>query len=86
MEHTTNTKIIFADSAEEAKKAYLDAGNKPDHDANARIDVCKASEEPDFDFDSPFNLIGEVSLSPEYMDIVRQDPERAYVIYFIEQQ
>lgn len=85
MQHTTNTHIIFADSAEDAKAQYIALGVKPDEDPNAVMDVCKCTEEEDFDFDSPFNLIGEVSLSPEYMTTVNTDPERAYVIYYIEE-
>lgn len=85
MQHTTNTRVIFADSAEDAKAQYLALGVKPDEDPNATLDVCKVSEEEDFDLESPFNLIGEVSLSPEYMDIVRQDADRAYVLYYIEE-
>lgn len=85
MKHTTNTHVIFADSAEEAKAQYFAMGIAPDHDDKALLDVCKCSEEEDFDFASPFNLIGEVSLSPEYMALVNQDPERAYVLYYIEE-
>lgn len=85
MKHTTNTRVIFADSAEDAREQYLLSGVKPDHDANAILDICKCSEEEDFDFASPFNLIGEVSLSPEYMAEVNRDPQRAYVLYYIEE-
>lgn len=85
MKHTTNTRVVFADSEEAAKEAYLALGVQPEHDANAVLDICKCSEEEDFDFESPFNLIGEVSLSPEYMAKVNEDPERAYVIYYIEE-
>lgn len=85
MQHTTNTRVIFADSAEDARNQYLALGIKPDEDPNAVLDVCKCSEEEDFDFESPFNLIGEVSLSPEYMAKVNEDPQRAYVIYYIEE-
>ena len=49
------------------------------------MDICKCADDPEFDFESPFNLIGEVSLSPEYMDIVNQDPQRAYVVYYFEE-
>ncbi len=85
MKHTTNTHVVFADNAAAAKEQFLAMGVTPDHDENAVLDVCKCSEEEDFDFASPFNLIGEVSLSPEYMATVNQDPERAYVIYYIEE-
>ncbi len=85
MKHTTNTHVIFADSAQEAEEQYRAMGIAPDHDANAQLCVCKCSEEEDFDFESPFNLIGEVSLSPEYMSKVNEDPQRAYVLYYIEE-
>lgn len=85
MQHTTNTQIIFADNAEDAKAQYLALNIKPDEDPNAVLDVCKCADDEEFDFDSPFNLIGEVSLSPEYMEKVNTDPQRAYVIYYIEE-
>lgn len=85
MKHTTNTQVIFADSVEDALEQFKALGVKPDHDENAVLDICKCSEEEDFDFDSPFNLIGEVSLSPEYMEKVNQDPQRAYVLYYLEE-
>ena len=31
-----------------------------------------------------FNLIGEISVGIDVMNIIRQDYERAYVIYYIE--
>ncbi len=85
MQHTTNTQIIFADSAEDAKAQYIALGIQPDEDPNATLDVCKCADDEEFDFDSPFNLIGEVSLSPEFMEKVNTDPQRAYVIYYIEE-
>lgn len=85
MIHTTGTRVVFADSSEEAKVAYEALGVKPEHDPNAKMDICKCADDPEFDFESPFNLIGEVSLSPEYMDIVNQDPQRAYVVYYFEE-
>ncbi|MFP5522363.1 hypothetical protein [Peptococcus simiae] len=85
MTHTTGTRVVFADSQEEAKKEYEALCVQPEHDAQAKMDICKCSEEEDFDFDSPFNLIGEVSLSPEYMELVNKDPQRAYVIYYLEE-
>lgn len=85
MTHTTGTRVVFADSQVEAKKEYEALGVQPEHDTQAKMDICKCSEEEDFDFDSPFNLIGEVSLSPEYMELVNKDPQRAYVIYYLEE-
>ena len=79
MQHTTNTHIIFADSAEDAKAQFIALGVKPDEDPNAQLDICKCTEEEDFDFESPFNLIGE------YMEKINTDPERAYVLYYIEE-
>lgn len=85
MLHTTHTQVIFADSSEDARAQYLALGIQPDEDPNAKLDVCKCSEEEDFDFDSPFNLIGEISLSPEVMEKINTDPQRAYVLYYIEE-
>ena len=31
-----------------------------------------------------FNLIGEISVGIDVMNIIRQDYERAYVVYYIE--
>ena len=84
MQHTSHTQIVFADSKEEAKEKYLQLGIAPDHDPNAIVDVVKCDEEEDFDIDSPFNLIGEVSISQSYMETIRQDFHRAYCIYYIE--
>lgn len=85
MQHTTHTQVVFADNAEEAKEKFLALGIQPDHDANAQMDVIRALDEEDFDLESPFNLVGEISLSAEYMDKIREDAERAYVVYYIEE-
>lgn len=85
MQHTTNTQVIFADSAEEARKKYLALGIKPDHDENASLEIVRCLDDEDFDPESPFNLVGEISLSPEYMEKVQTDVERAYVGYYLEQ-
>lgn len=85
MQHTTHTQIIFADSPEEAQEKFLALGIKPDHDENAKLDVVRALDDEDFDIESPFNLVGEISLSPDYMDKIREDAERAYVLYYIEE-
>ena len=44
MQHTTNTHIIFADSADDAKAQFLALGVKPDEDPNAQLDICKCTE------------------------------------------
>lgn len=85
MHHTTNTQVIFADSAEEAREKYLSLGIKPDHDKNASLEIVRCLEDEDFDPESPFNLVGEISLSPEYMEKVQEDVDRAYVGYYLEQ-
>jgi hypothetical protein len=84
VEHPTHTRIIFADSKEEAKQKYLALNIKPDHDPNPTVHICKVTEEEDFDPESPFNLFGEVSVGPDIMDTIRKDVSRAYVIYYME--
>ncbi|SFG72567.1 hypothetical protein SAMN05660649_02523 [Desulfotomaculum arcticum] len=83
MKHTTNTRIIFADSLDEAKKQYLSLDIKTE-DPNAVLECYKATDEEDFELDSDFNFVGEISVSPEVMETIRQDPERAYVLYYLE--
>lgn len=83
MEHTTNTKVIFADSMEEAKEKYLALGLKTE-DPKAVLECYKVSELDDFDINEDFNFVGEISVSPEVMNTIRQDAERAYVLYYIE--
>lgn len=83
MLHTTNTKVIFADSGEEATQKYLDLGIKTS-DPKAVLECYKVSEDEDFDIDSDFNFVGEISVSPEVMEVIRQDPQRAYVLYYLE--
>lgn len=82
--HPTHTRIIFADSPEQAKQKYLELNIKPDHDPSPIIDVNKVTEEEDFEVDADFNLIGEVSVGPPIMEQIRTDVERAYVIYYLE--
>ncbi|MEG6616318.1 hypothetical protein V6C27_07750 [Peptococcaceae bacterium 1198_IL3148] len=84
MEHPTHTRIIFADSPEEAKEKYLALNIKPDHDPNPIVDVRKVTEEEDFDAESEFNLFGEVSVGPPIMKEINKDVNRAYVIYYLE--
>lgn len=83
MKHTTNTRIIFADSAGEAREKYLALGIET-KDPAAVLECYKAIEEEDFDLSSDFNFVGEISVSPEVMETIRQDPERAYVLYYVE--
>ncbi len=84
MLHPTHTQVIFADSAEEAKKKYLALKIDPDHDPNPQIEIRKVTEEEDFDPESDFNLFGEVSVGPPVMEKIRTDLERAYVVYYME--
>ncbi|MCL6478153.1 MAG: hypothetical protein K6T65_07025 [Peptococcaceae bacterium] len=83
MFHTTNTRIIFADSKEDAIKQYLNLNIKTE-DPEAQLECYRAVEEEDFDVNAEFNLVGEVSLSPPVMETIRKDPDRAYVIYYLE--
>lgn len=83
MQHTTNTRIIFADSTEEARQKYLALGIKPG-DPEAVLECYKVTGEEEFDLSADFNFVGEISVSPEVMEIIRQDPERAYVLYYLE--
>lgn len=83
MYHPTNTRIIFADTADEALKQYR-ALNIETEDPDAKPECYKALDEEDFDVNAEFNLVGEVSLSPQVMATIRKDPARAYVIYYME--
>ena len=83
MEHPTNTRIIFADSAAEALEQYK-ALNIKTEDPEARVECYKALDEEEFEVNAEFNLVGEVSLSPPVMETIRKDPERAYVLYYME--
>ena len=83
MHHPTNTRIIFADTAEEAVQQYRALDIKTE-DPSAQVECYKALEEEDFDVNAEFNLVGEVSLSPPVMETIRQDPAKAYVIYYME--
>jgi len=83
MQHTTNTRVIFAESEEEARQKYLAQGIKTE-DPQAVLECYKATEDEEFDLSADFNFIGEISVSPSVMEVIRQDPERAYVLYFLE--
>lgn len=83
MYHPTNTRIIFAESKEEAIKKYQQL--KIEHvDPDAKIECFKAIDEEDFDLSADFNLIGEISVGPPVMEDIRKDPQRAYVLYYME--
>lgn len=84
MQHTTNTQVVFADSTEQAKEKYLAMEIKT-HDPNAILECYKISEVEDFDINDDFNFVGEISVSPEVMNTIRQDPEKAYVLYYLEE-
>lgn len=32
-----------------------------------------------------YNFVGEISVSPEVMEDIRRDPERAYILYLMEE-
>lgn len=83
MQHTTNTRVIFADSEEEARQKYLALDIKTE-DPQAILECYKTTEDEEFDISADFNLIGEISVSPEVMEVIRQDPERAYILYYLE--
>lgn len=83
MQHPTNTRIIIADSPEEAKEKYLQLDIKT-KDPNPGVECLKPMEDEEFDVDSDINLIGEVSVGPSIMEEIRKDFPRAYVLYFLE--
>ncbi|MFZ5597461.1 MAG: hypothetical protein ACOY31_10680 [Bacillota bacterium] len=83
MRHPTNTRIIFCDSEDEARKKYAEMGIKS-KDPNPLVECFKAIETEDFDLEADFNFIGEISVSPPVMEEIRKDPQRAYVLYMME--
>ncbi|MFA7466991.1 MAG: hypothetical protein WCY82_01845 [Desulfotomaculaceae bacterium] len=83
MQHTTNTRVIFADSEEEARQKYLAEDIKTE-DPQAVLECYKAIEDEEFDLSADFNFIGEISVSLSVMEVIRQDPERGYVLYYLE--
>lgn len=83
MQHPTNTRIIIADSPEEAREKYLTLGIKT-KDPNPGVECLKPMEDEEFDINSDINLIGEVSVGPSIMEEIRKDYSRAYVLYFLE--
>lgn len=84
MRHPTNTRIVFAGSPEEARDKYL-AMNIRTVDPNPELECYKVNEVEDFDLSAGFNFVGEISVSPPVMEEIRQDPQRAYVLYFMEE-
>ena len=83
MRHPTNTRIIFASSPGEAKEKYLQMGIET-KDKNPVLECFKATEVEDFDMSADFNFVGEISVSPQVMETIRQDPEHAYILYYME--
>ncbi|MGQ9556474.1 MAG: hypothetical protein ACUVTU_00785 [Desulfurispora sp.] len=83
MRHPTNTRIIFADSAEQARAQYRKL-QSPTRDPHPTLECFKVLEVEDFDLNASFNFVGEISVGPQVMEIIRQDPERAYVLYYME--
>ncbi len=69
----------------EKERIALNTLNKKLLSSNRIEDCIKATEDEDFDIDMDFNLIGEISVGIDVMNIIRQDYERAYVIYYIEE-
>ncbi len=84
MRHPTNTRIIFADSEKEAREKYLAMGIET-KDPHPVLECFKVDELEDFDMSADFNFVGEISVSPEVMETIRQDPTRAYVLYYMEE-
>ncbi|MFZ5642938.1 MAG: hypothetical protein ACOY46_05015 [Bacillota bacterium] len=83
MRHPVNTRIIFADSDQEAREKYK-ALKIESKDPGAILECFKATEVEDFEMDADFNFVGEISVSPEVMEEIRKDPDRAYVLYLME--
>ncbi len=48
------------------------------------LDCFKITEVEDFDVSAEFNFVGEISVGPSVMETIRQDPEKAYVLYYME--
>lgn len=84
MRHPVNTRIVFAGSEDEAREKYK-ALKIQSKDPGAILECFKATEVEDFEMDADFNFVGEISVSPEVMEEIRKDPERAYVLYLMEQ-
>lgn len=83
MRHPTNTRIVFADSEAAAREQYIALGIKT-KDPEPVLDCFKVSELEDFELDEEMNFIGEISVGPPVMQEIRQDPSRAYVLYYME--
>ena len=83
MRHPTNTRVIFADSPEEAREKYLSLKIET-RDKTPVLECFKATEVEDFDISAEFNFVGEISVGPPVMETIRQDTEKAYVLYYME--
>lgn len=83
MYHPTNTRIIFANTAEEALQQFHTLGIKTG-DPDAKPECYKVLDEEEFDLGAEFNFIGEISVGPPVMATIRKDPSHAYVIYYME--
>jgi len=49
------------------------------------LECFKVTELDDFDLSADFNFVGEISVSPPVMEKIRRDPDRAYVLYLMEE-
>lgn len=83
MRHPTNTRVIFAASPEEAREKYVQLGIET-KDKSPVLECFKVTEVEDFDVSAEFNFVGEISVGPPVMETIRQDPENAYVLYYME--
>ena len=84
MRHPVNTRIVFAGSEEEAREKFKNLKIES-RDPGAILECFKATEVEDFEMDADFNFVGEISVSPEVMEEIRKDPEKAYVLYLMEE-
>ncbi|MHB8156093.1 MAG: hypothetical protein ACYDEQ_01645 [Desulfocucumaceae bacterium] len=84
MRHPVNTRIVFAGSEEEAREKFKNLKIES-RDPGAILECFKATEVEDFEMDADFNFVGEISVSPEVMEEIRRDPEKAYVLYLMEE-
>lgn len=84
MRHPTNTRVIFADSPEAARNDYL-ALSIETKDPKPALECFKVLDLEDFDIDSDINFVEEISVGPPVMEVIRIDPPRAYVLYYMEE-
>jgi hypothetical protein len=83
MRHPTNTRVIFAASPQEAREKYQSLKIET-RDRTPVLECFKATEVEDFDASAEFNFVGEISVGPPVMEIIRQDLENAYILYSME--